>query len=913
MPLDWLNTPIDRASVSDLIVRKKRARAIEALRAQFQQRVPSVHMRLQLADLLVMAGRAKEAVPILMALADEFARDGFVAKAVAILKRVERIEPGREDVQERLGSLVQEQLRLTPTLPSPRPRRVPEIGIEEIREGELEAAPRGTVPPSADDSEPVLEVVEEEELAPVGGIPRGEEGETLDDVLEVDFPPEEPAAAPVVASTETLPPLDEPPPPEAESPGTQRIRNVFRRFLGSLGTDAEAEAAVAEAGSGDRVEDQEEATDVPEGVEAVEGARAAASDKAPEIEDIVAWAESAPPELERPPEAREEPALAPETEEGRAPAEESGPPRREEAPPGAAESVTHRLRGAFKRLFQALPGGHEEPLGPGMPAAGPEAESLFPPAAAAPASEAPTPTEAAARGDAALVDDIAPEGSEPPEELSDEDFQDRLLDLIEDVLQRPVEATGAVAESGLSPAATNVEPARRLVAVPLFGDLAQEELLAVVQGLCLHTFDPGEVVVTEGEVGESLYILTTGAAKVFVHNPRGRNIQVAQLAEGDFFGEISCLSGRPRSATLVASQLSELLELDKSTLDAIARTHPRVRERLEALYLERAGNPEAAAVRAVDFKDRETQRRALQVLEAHFGESRWDPRMRLRLANVLLKAGKHEDAVPILIDVADELTRRGFPEKGIALLKKIERIQRRNVEEVNLAPLRKKAVSASASPSSRRGRRGAPGADAGSRHPKRAKPRTDVAFDAWIVDLIRDTVRGRGTDSLTREAPPETDPDVLKAYGRGLAASPLFEGFSEEELLAVIRRLQLLSCEPGDVVLSEGEEGESLFVLAAGTVQVHVRNRAGRNVFVCTLDEGAFFGEIAALSGKPRSATVTAATACELLELDRDALDAIVAVHPRVREVLETFYVARATHPGAAAIRGLAESDPAPS
>jgi CRP-like cAMP-binding protein len=177
---------------------------------------------------------------------------------------------------------------------------------------------------------------------------------------------------------------------------------------------------------------------------------------------------------------------------------------------------------------------------------------------------------------------------------------------------------------------------------------------------------------------------------------------------------------------------------------------------------------------------------------------------------------------------------------------------------------------------------------------------------------VRDTVRGRRTGNLARDVPPETDPGVLKAYGRGLAASPLFEGFSEEELLALIRGLRLLSCEPGDVVLTEGEEGESLFVLATGTVHVHVGTRAGRSVPLCTLEEGAFFGEIATLSGRPRSATVTAATGCELLELDKASLEAIIREHPRVREVLEEFYVARATHPGAAAIRGLpAESDPA--
>ena len=54
--------------------------------------------------------------------------------------------------------------------------------------------------------------------------------------------------------------------------------------------------------------------------------------------------------------------------------------------------------------------------------------------------------------------------------------------------------------------------------------------------------------------------------------------------------------------------------------------------------------------------------------------------------------------------------------------------------------------------------------------------------------------------------------------------------------------------------------------------------------------EGAFFGEISLLDGKPRTATITAGTRCELLELDRTALDSISNEHPEVRRVLQEFH-----------------------
>jgi len=120
-----------------------------------------------------------------------------------------------------------------------------------------------------------------------------------------------------------------------------------------------------------------------------------------------------------------------------------------------------------------------------------------------------------------------------------------------------------------------------------------------------------------------------------------------------------------------------------------------------------------------------------------------------------------------------------------------------------------------------------------------------------------------------------------------------------------------LSFDTGDIIITEGEPGQSLFVLATGTVKVFVRDPEGRSVALVPLGEGAFFGEIATLSGRPRSATVTAAARCELLELDKPALEAIVKIHPRVRDVLEEHYIARAGDPEAAAIRGTRLDDPA--
>ena len=132
------------------------------------------------------------------------------------------------------------------------------------------------------------------------------------------------------------------------------------------------------------------------------------------------------------------------------------------------------------------------------------------------------------------------------------------------------------------------------------------------------------------------------------------------------------------------------------------------------------------------------------------------------------------------------------------------------------------------------------------------------------------------------------------AAGLGPAfSSPLFGEFSREDLLAVIGGLRFLTFEPGDIIVGDEEPGDSLFVISSGRVKAFVKGAEGRYHEAREMGEGDFFGEIALLQGKPRTATVTAAESCELLELERDMVKSLAATRPRVREVLESFCNAR--------------------
>ena len=935
MPLDWLNTPLD-ADIGDLIARKKRAKTIELLRSQLQGRmVPPVQMRLQLADLLLQAGREAEAMPVLIGLADEFAGDGFVAKAVAILKRVERIQPGREDVESRLARLVKVQ-RAVPAAKS-RSRPVPEFGIEEIREE------NGSAPP------PLPEAEEPDATVP-------------DSAVLAEPPPLAPAVPVATAG-----------PPAAETATTRRVRGVFRRFLASLPGGGPASPVTASpptppapaavpptptippAPATQEISPSDLVPMEPSLSAPLAAAASPPEDTNPDIETFPPAAETVPdsdsgkPAIGAAPEAVLRGELAtgedgvttedPDTTVVDADAievdePETEPPETVTQPPDGgplhsaaeepvvdegepAHGVAGRIRGALRWLASSL--GTAEQAGDA-----PAESAARSPSPAAPAPEPATVAQDDGAGSSpvgagaeAMPSPVAPAAAaaatddDDEEPMSDEVFQARLLDIAQDLLQRP----------GTESARRDAPPldrglvlryAQRLLATSLFGDLAEEELLAVVRGLRLHLHGAGDVLLTEGEPGQSIFVLASGTAKVFVRSPSGRNFPVAELRDGEFFGEISSLSGRPRSATVTAASRCELLELDRPTLDAIAHVHPRVADVLEEFYIRRASSPEAAAVRAVSMNDAGQGRKAIEVLEAHFGQSRWDPRMRLRLADVLLRAGKFDDAVPVLIGLADDLAHAGYPEKAIAVLKKIEKIRRRDIEVVNLAPRPGAAV-----PERRRRPRphpdASPAAVAAAVRPGWGPQPTAEFFEGWLVDVLRDRVKRSEAEERPRVEGERSALGSVRGYGPGLLASPLFEDFSDDELLAVIRGLRLLTFEAGDIIITEGEPGQSLFVLTTGTVKVFLRDPAGRNVALCPLGEGAFFGEIATLSGRPRSATVTAASRCELLELDKAALDAILEVHPRVRDVLEEHYIARANDPEAAAIRGTRLDEPTPS
>jgi tetratricopeptide (TPR) repeat protein len=166
----------------------------------------------------------------------------------------------------------------------------------------------------------------------------------------------------------------------------------------------------------------------------------------------------------------------------------------------------------------------------------------------------------------------------------------------------------------------------------------------------------------------------------------------------------------------------------------------------------------------------------------------------------------------------------------------------------------------------------------------------------------------KARESVGASAPPTGTPEKGEPmFSRPLPQSPLFEVLNDEERAALVAEMDLEQHREGDIIITEGEPGSSMYVIASGEVKVYTRGTAqkGGSVYLAKLGEGDFFGEVSVLTGKPRTATITASQPTELLRLDKEKLDNALGKYPGIRKVLDEFYKKRAKHTVEAMIESL--------
>lgn len=123
--------------------------------------------------------------------------------------------------------------------------------------------------------------------------------------------------------------------------------------------------------------------------------------------------------------------------------------------------------------------------------------------------------------------------------------------------------------------------------IPLFEDLPPEAMVGFVTRLVHRLCAAGDTVIEQGEPGHSLFIIVEGAVKVVRRMPDGKQLELARLGEGSFFGEMALLSGAPRLASVVALEDTEVLEVSDGVLRELVQDHPAVATSLKKFYRDR--------------------------------------------------------------------------------------------------------------------------------------------------------------------------------------------------------------------------------------------------------------------------------------------------------------------------------------
>src|ERR1051325_3342622 len=124
--------------------------------------------------------------------------------------------------------------------------------------------------------------------------------------------------------------------------------------------------------------------------------------------------------------------------------------------------------------------------------------------------------------------------------------------------------------------------------VKLFGELSPDSLIKLASCLKVADFPPSEVIVREGAPGVSMYIIKSGLVEVRKKDPAtGIDFLVAQLSEGSAVGEMSLLTGKPRSATVTTVQPTVVFTLTRADFRNLLTQHPEISLGLARILAER--------------------------------------------------------------------------------------------------------------------------------------------------------------------------------------------------------------------------------------------------------------------------------------------------------------------------------------
>lgn len=432
-----------------------------------------------------------------------------------------------------------------------------------------------------------------------------------------------------------------------------------------------------------------------------------------------------------------------------------------------------------------------------------------------------------------------------------------------------------------------VKPPRSVI--PLFAGLTQEEFDDFTKMMAVHILQPGQPIVKQGDTGQSVYVIANGSVKVWTLVPSGERLDLAVLHANEFFGEMSFLTGNPRTATVETAEDAVILEVTEDKLRDLVTRRPRVLQVLEQYSASRekgtsakiqstqktpepavekapqpktpeatvkaaptaASQPKAQEAASEKTPSPKTQNaaekaRLLESIQKLIGKADWksvisemeklfalepDPIIRVRIGDAYQKLNNKADAVKEYIRAADLYAEKGAVVKALAQYKLALRIDPAN---------------------------------------KPAHERIEALHSNKAVKEVK------------------TGP-TEQAKKTASSVIPLFAGFSQEEFNAFTKVMNVHPLPAGMPIVEQNDTGKSVYVIASGSVKIFTTLLSGERVDLAALGSGDFFGEISFLTGKPRTATVETTEDSVILEVTEDKLREITVQKPGIMDMLKKY------------------------
>jgi len=381
--------------------------------------------------------------------------------------------------------------------------------------------------------------------------------------------------------------------------------------------------------------------------------------------------------------------------------------------------------------------------------------------------------------------------------------------------------------------------------LPFLAGLGDDVLKTVARRLTPVEKRQGEFIVERGQASQALFIVESGRVHLLSSEEGG---DFSELQAGETFGEMALLTGKPHTHSAQAASDVILWALPAVEFNALAEKHPALRLSLSNILHEPLITEDLT--RAAD-----------------------------RLATMPLFAGLSEDS---LLAVAQRLLLRHIPAGELIFSEGTpgDALYLIDTGEVEIASDSRRGSAVLA-------RLGASDFF-GEMALLTGKPRSTAARAAahtnlWVLyrSDFEDLVNRHPAISLTlskalSQRLADMDRRFTENHLRGLG---LLTGLSSSQLEEISRKMEPVRYRQGEVILKEGDPGDEMYFIESGQLQV-IRGHGTAAIVLAELGVGDLFGEMAMLTGNPRSATVMALTDVDLWLMSRASFDEVAITYP---------------------------------